>query len=120
MTGIRSGMRSSRPEISSEPLSLGSRRDRHVERSGWTGRRFLAAPSNFADGPCWIATKDQFTAALALLELDGVARRLILYPHDLSAEHVLVRRRVDAGGCDRFGPDGAEDAEVWSRRWAFT
>jgi len=30
-----------------------------------------------------IATKDQFTAALALIELDGVARRLVLCPTDL-------------------------------------
>jgi acyl-coenzyme A synthetase/AMP-(fatty) acid ligase len=35
-----------------------------------------------------IAVKDQFTAALALLELDGIARRLILYPPDLPMEHI--------------------------------
>src|SRR5947208_1853658 len=35
-----------------------------------------------------IATRDQLTAALALIALDGVARRLILCPPDLSAKHL--------------------------------
>lgn len=35
-----------------------------------------------------IATRDQFNAALALIELDGVARRLIVYPDDLPLEHL--------------------------------
>ena len=35
-----------------------------------------------------IATSEQLTAALALIELDGLARRLVLCPPDLSAEHV--------------------------------
>jgi acyl-coenzyme A synthetase/AMP-(fatty) acid ligase len=34
-----------------------------------------------------IATRDQLTAALALLELDGVARRLVLCTPDLAAQH---------------------------------
>jgi acyl-coenzyme A synthetase/AMP-(fatty) acid ligase len=51
-----------------------------------------------------IATTDQLTAALALLELDGIARRLILYPPDLSAEHVpfvIASACVDAIVTDR-------------------
>ena len=35
-----------------------------------------------------IYTSDQFHAALALLELDGVARRMILCPPDLDVEHL--------------------------------
>src|SRR2546421_2274825 len=34
-----------------------------------------------------LAAGDQLTAALALIELDGVARRMVLCPPDLSAEH---------------------------------
>jgi acyl-coenzyme A synthetase/AMP-(fatty) acid ligase len=34
-----------------------------------------------------IAVSSQFTAAAALVELDGVARRVILYPPDLPLEH---------------------------------
>ena len=54
-----------------------------------------------------IATGDQLTAALALIELDGVARRLILCPPDLPREHlsrVIADADVDAvvtsGGTD--------------------
>src|ERR1700744_1556297 len=35
-----------------------------------------------------IAVASQFTAAAVLLELDGAARRVILYPPDLSLEHL--------------------------------
>jgi acyl-coenzyme A synthetase/AMP-(fatty) acid ligase len=35
-----------------------------------------------------LAMRDQLSAALALIELDGVARRLILCPPDLPAEHL--------------------------------
>jgi non-ribosomal peptide synthetase component F len=46
-----------------------------------------------------VATGDQLTAALALIELDGVARRLILCPPDLAANHlptVIADGEVDA------------------------
>ena len=46
-----------------------------------------------------VATGDQLTAALALIELDGVARRLVLCPPDLAAEHlpgVIADADVDA------------------------
>jgi hypothetical protein len=35
-----------------------------------------------------LATKSQLVAALAMLELDGVARRLVLCPPDLAPEHL--------------------------------
>jgi acyl-coenzyme A synthetase/AMP-(fatty) acid ligase len=35
-----------------------------------------------------VATKDQLTAALALIELDGVARRLVVCPPDVAPEHL--------------------------------
>ncbi|HYM08801.1 MAG TPA: AMP-binding protein, partial [Terriglobales bacterium] len=35
-----------------------------------------------------VATQDQFVTALALLELDGIARRLILCPAGFPAEHI--------------------------------
>src|SRR5947209_13321726 len=46
-----------------------------------------------------LATSDQLTTALALIELDGVARRLILCPPDLPAEqlsHVIGTAQADA------------------------
>jgi acyl-coenzyme A synthetase/AMP-(fatty) acid ligase len=46
-----------------------------------------------------IATRDQFAAALALIELDGIARRLIICTPDLASEHlpaIVANAGVDA------------------------
>jgi acyl-coenzyme A synthetase/AMP-(fatty) acid ligase len=56
-----------------------------------------------------IVTRNQLTAALALLELDGIARRIVLYPSELSLDHlpfVISAAGVDAIVSDRttFGP----------------
>ena len=56
-----------------------------------------------------LATRDQLTSALALIELDGVARRLVLWPPDLVSEHVpavLAAADVDAVVSDRASPEG--------------
>lgn len=50
-----------------------------------------------------IKTKDQLAAGLALIELDGVARRLVLCPPELQDEHleyVAVSTEADAVVCD--------------------
>src|SRR5690348_12535468 len=46
-----------------------------------------------------VASADPFLTALALIELDGLARRLTLYPPDLALEHlpyVMRHAEVDA------------------------
>ena len=43
-----------------------------------------------------VATHDQLTAALALVELDGIARRLVLCPPDLPSEHVPLVKTAAA------------------------
>ena len=46
-----------------------------------------------------VATRDQLTAALALIELDGVARRLTLVPPDVPRAHlptVIADAGIDA------------------------
>src|SRR3989449_4848443 len=51
-----------------------------------------------------VATRDQLTTALALIELDGVARRLVLCPADLPLEDVpfiMATAAVDAVVSDR-------------------
>lgn len=51
-----------------------------------------------------VATRDQLTAALALIELDGIARRLVLCPPDLPVAHVpsvIATAGVDAIVSDR-------------------
>ena len=52
------------------------------------------------DGACvLVLTRDQLTTALTLIELDGVARRMILCPADFPREHlsvVIAKAEVDA------------------------
>src|SRR6058998_3920042 len=52
-----------------------------------------------------IATSDQLTAALALVELDGVVRRLVLGPPDLPSEH--LSHIVTTAAVDALVSDGA-------------
>ena len=57
-----------------------------------------------------IATRDQFAAVLALIELDGIARRLIVCTPDLPSEHlpaIVAQAGVDAIVSDHDrGDDG--------------
>jgi acyl-coenzyme A synthetase/AMP-(fatty) acid ligase len=60
-----------------------------------------------------VRTRNQLTAALALIELDGVAARLVLCPPDLAQEHlpaVIANAGIDAIVSDGpelgLGPDG--------------
>jgi acyl-coenzyme A synthetase/AMP-(fatty) acid ligase len=55
-----------------------------------------------------LAVKDQLAAGLALIELDGIARRLVLCPPDLPAAHipfVASTAAVDAVVSDRAAPE---------------
>jgi acyl-coenzyme A synthetase/AMP-(fatty) acid ligase len=55
-----------------------------------------------------IATRDQLTAALALIELDGVAERIVLCPPDLAAAHfpaVIQTSEADAWVRDDAVPE---------------
>jgi acyl-coenzyme A synthetase/AMP-(fatty) acid ligase len=59
-----------------------------------------------------LAVRDQLTAALALIELDGVARRMVLCTPDLATEHlpgVIRDAEVDASVCDA---DSVAEARV--------
>ena len=60
------------------------------------------------DGACvLVLTRDQLTAALTLIELDGVARRMILCPADFAREHlpvVIERAGVEAIVSDEDTP----------------
>jgi acyl-coenzyme A synthetase/AMP-(fatty) acid ligase len=52
------------------------------------------------DRSVMLLAKDQLTAALALIELDGVAARMVLCPPDLAPEHVpAVMRDAEADAC---------------------
>jgi acyl-coenzyme A synthetase/AMP-(fatty) acid ligase len=55
-----------------------------------------------------VATKDQLTAALAMIELDGIARRLVICPPDVPRDHlraIVATAEVDAIVSDCGTPD---------------
>jgi acyl-coenzyme A synthetase/AMP-(fatty) acid ligase len=57
-----------------------------------------------------VAPRDQLTAALAMIELDGLARRLVICPPDLPQDHlraIVATAEVDAIVSDRDTPDRA-------------
>jgi acyl-coenzyme A synthetase/AMP-(fatty) acid ligase len=56
-----------------------------------------------------IATRDQLTAALALIELDGVARRIVLCPPDLAAAHFPTA--IQTAGADTWVRDAGVPEE---------
>ncbi len=54
------------------------------------GSCISGGPEQFRGQSVLIDTVNQLAAALALVELDGVARRLLLLPEDVAAEQVLL------------------------------
>ena len=70
---------------------------------------------NLAGRSVLIASADQFLVALALIELDGLARRIVLCPPDLALEHlpyVMRYAEVDAVVSDGSFFNGASIGEV--------
>src|SRR6266850_4541675 len=70
-----------------------------TQRTSLEGRR-----PELAGRSVLIATRDQLPAAVAMLELDGVARRIVVCPPDIAAEHlpaVVAKTGVDAIVSDR-------------------
>jgi acyl-coenzyme A synthetase/AMP-(fatty) acid ligase len=70
-----------------------------------------------------IASADQFLVALALLDLDGLARRVVLYPPDLALEHLPYVMRYaevnavvsDGGFFDGVSVGATQHAKCTSR-----
>ena len=52
------------------------------------GAAFAARMSNLRGQSVLVETTSQFEAAQALIQLDGVVRRMVLYPPDMSREHL--------------------------------
>jgi acyl-coenzyme A synthetase/AMP-(fatty) acid ligase len=74
--------------------------DARIAIRGLAGGSALAGSLALLRGRCvLVATRSQLTSALALIELDGVARRLIICPPDLADKHipeVIATGEVDA------------------------
>jgi acyl-coenzyme A synthetase/AMP-(fatty) acid ligase len=74
----------------------------------WSGTGFGGRLPDLAGRSVLLAAQDQLAAAVAMIELDGVARRMIICPPDLSAEHlpeVIGRAGVDAIVSDHHWSD---------------
>jgi acyl-coenzyme A synthetase/AMP-(fatty) acid ligase len=88
--------RNSPPSLSSSILASGTLNSHVVwgaERSAtWedlaTGKIFNYKAGEFRGRSVVLATIDAFATIAAMIQLDGVARRIVLYPPDLSFEHI--------------------------------
>jgi acyl-coenzyme A synthetase/AMP-(fatty) acid ligase len=63
-----------------------------------------------------LAVADQLPAALALIELDGLARRIVLCTADVTAEHrpaIVATAAVEAVVGDPSGPDPAAEGRLF-------
>jgi acyl-coenzyme A synthetase/AMP-(fatty) acid ligase len=69
-------------------------------------------PTQLAGASVLIATHDPLAAAVALVELDGVARRVVIGTPDLGADH--LPRVLASGAIDAVVVDTREGAEVFS------
>jgi acyl-coenzyme A synthetase/AMP-(fatty) acid ligase len=73
-----------------------------------SGTIFAGRIAELAGRSVLLATADQLTAALALIELDGVARRITLCAPDVGPEHlpaIVADAEVDAIVSDRAAPE---------------
>src|SRR2546429_6058427 len=78
-----------------------------AQRTSLGGRR-----RELAGRSVLVATRDQLPAAVALLELDGLARRIVVCPPDIAAEH-MPADVAQAGGDGVVAARAAARAEEW-------
>jgi acyl-coenzyme A synthetase/AMP-(fatty) acid ligase len=79
------------------------------------GTSLAGGPAQLAGRSVVIAVRDQFAAALALIELDGVARRLVLCTPDVSRDHralLAAAAGIDAIVCDDLRTNDGIEAPV--------
>jgi acyl-coenzyme A synthetase/AMP-(fatty) acid ligase len=77
----------------------------------WSGTGLGGRLPELSGRSVLLTPQDQLAAAVAMIELDGVVRRMIICPPDLSAEHlpkVIGRAGVDAIVSDR------DRSDAWS------
>jgi acyl-coenzyme A synthetase/AMP-(fatty) acid ligase len=80
-----------------------------------SGSSFGRRLGEFQGRSVLVATKDQLTAALAMIELDGIARRLVICPPDVPQDH--LRAIVATAEVDAVVPDcGTPDPEAFGVR----
>ena len=82
------------------------------------GAAFAIPTSEFQGRSVIVATTSPLAAARAIIQLDGVARRMVLYPPDLSREHLdFVAEQAEADvivtDCSESRQDGIEYIIPW-------
>jgi acyl-coenzyme A synthetase/AMP-(fatty) acid ligase len=118
--------RISHPSLSSAIVAAGalsSRLDAGPEGSASWGElaagTALEFPAHEHRGNCLLlAAIDQFTAAAALIQLDGLARRIVLYPPDMSREHLAFV--ADTAGADVTVTDEPAPQSIHTRALRIT
>ncbi len=94
----------------SERLLLGS--EHRVALSELVaGSSLDCAIDDLAGASVLITTDDQLTAALAMIELDGIARRMVLCPPGVPAEH--LSEIAETAEIDAVITDGAKEAPAF-------
>lgn len=80
----------------------------HVRYRDLLAGRSIAAPTELRNRCVLLAVPDQLSAALALIELDGLARRIVLCPPDVDhAQFATIKAdaEIDAVVCSDASPD---------------
>jgi acyl-coenzyme A synthetase/AMP-(fatty) acid ligase len=101
------------PSDSERVLAGGAGSVRLAKLLNGTSLRGGAAP--LAGRSVLVATRDQFTAALTVIELDGIVRRLLICTPDVAREHLVAiatDAAVDAIVSDHNGAGDALDVPV--------
>jgi acyl-coenzyme A synthetase/AMP-(fatty) acid ligase len=85
----RRSIRAALPKLGNAPIGLLATLQTAIAFSDLVENSSLNAPLRELQGrSVIIATREQLAAALAIVELDGVARRIVLWPGDLPEEHL--------------------------------
>lgn len=96
------------------PQRLISQQTEEISLADLAGRRSIdVPPSSMASESVLISCQSQLPAVLALLQLDGIARRILLCPPDLPPAYlpaVLAEAEVTAIVSDGTGPAGPATA----------
>ena len=99
--GVDSRQRWLTPGSGPGTLAVGRRGQRSLVGHRRDGTGLGGRAAELAGRSVLVATRDQLAAALALIELDGVARRLILCTPDVTPEHLPAVVAKARRGYDR-------------------
>jgi acyl-CoA synthetase (AMP-forming)/AMP-acid ligase II len=98
-------------DVAGPPRYLWGARDSVAFTDLLKGSSFGRRLGEFQGRSVLVATKDQLTAALAMIEMDGLARRLVICPPDVPQDH--LRAIVATAEVDAIASDCGTDPEAF-------